>query len=228
VAARESRSQVAMTTINLGLKAKTRYKIDFTLIPPAIILVQFAIFITQFSQDINGNLNDLILLRIIHTIAMLIAANLVWQSFKRLGKTELTYFTLALIGISFLFFGDLTHGFLASLIDIELVSPYRRSGIILIQGTLWFPAIMIIGGNRKEIFQQFKEYENRLIAATRAESRNSLEFKEVQRATQDRIRSDFYAACKVLRDSINSRKRTGENHLPSRSSDFQCFQSHPI
>ena len=203
-----------MTTINLGISSKTKYKIDFTLIPPAIILVQIAIFITQFSQDINADLNNLILLRIIHTVAMLIAANLVWQSFKRLGKIELTYLTLALIGISFLSFGDLTHGYLASLIDVELVSPYRRAGIILIQGIFWFPAIMIIGGNRKEIFKQFKEYENRLIAATRAESRNSLEFKEIQKAAQDRIRSDFYAVCKVLRDSINSRRRTGEN-LPS-------------
>jgi signal transduction histidine kinase len=63
---------------------------------------------------------------------------------------------------------------------------------------------MIVGGNRKAIFHQFREYENRLIAATRAQSRTSLEFEEAQKVIQDRIRTDFYAACKVLRDSIHS------------------------
>jgi hypothetical protein len=200
-----------MHIFNLGLINKTKHKIDFSLVPPSIILVEFAILITQFSREIFENLNKLIFLRTIHTLLMLIAAVAVWRVFKRLNKTELTYFTIAMTGVVFMFVGDLTHGVLASIFDIELVSVYRRLGIILIQGILWFPAIMIIGGNRKEIFHQFRAYEKRLITVTRAQSRTSTEFIKIQRDIQERIRKDFYAACKVLCESITSHMNKGQS-----------------
>jgi two-component sensor histidine kinase len=114
-------------------------------------------------------------------------------------------------GIAVIALGDLTHAYLASIFEIELVSIYRRIGITLIQGSLWFPAFVFIGGNRKEIFRQFREYENRLIIATRAQSRTSQEFKEIQKELQDRIREEFRDSCKLIKESISKITASGDN-----------------
>lgn len=187
-----------------------KYKIDFTLVPVAIILIEFAVFLTQYSQESKSNLSNLVLMRIIHTIIMISISLLVSQIYMRTSRRELSFLTLSITGIFVIGLGDLLHAYLASLFGIELISVYRRLGIILIQGSLWFPAFMIVGGNRKEIFAQFREYESRLIAATRAQSRTSLAIKEAQKDIQLRIRSEFYAACKVLQDSITAQFCSGK------------------
>jgi two-component sensor histidine kinase len=125
--------------------------------------------------------------------------------------TETEFHTLAITGILVMALGDLTHSFLASIFDIELVSIYRRIGIVLIQGGLWFPAFIIFGGNRREIFNQFKQYENRLIISTRARGRTSPEFKDVQRNIQNHIRADFYAACSNLKELITKESQSGSS-----------------
>lgn len=191
--------------------SKTKHKLDFTLVPIAIILIELAVFFTQLPNEIDSNLKNLIVMRILHTVLMLLIAQLVSESYKAANWTEHTFFTLAITGVIVIAIGDVLHGYLASLFNVELVSAFRRLGIILIQGSLWFPAFMIVVGNRKAIFHQFREYENRLIAATRARSRTSLDFQEAQKIIQDRIRSDFYATCAVLRGSIHSHLARKQN-----------------
>lgn len=197
-----------MRQFKLGPNTKIPYKVDFTLVPAAIVLIEFAIFITQFSQEINKSLGNLILLRVLHTLGMVLIAIGVWKGFQYFNKTELNFQTLAITGILFIAVGDLSHGLLASIFDIELVSFYRRLGIILIQGGLWFPAFVIIGGYRKEIFQQFKEYENRLVIATRFRSRTSQEFRNLQEAIQANIQKEFLSLCGDLRNSLASKVET--------------------
>ena len=95
-------------------------------------------------------------------------------------------------------------------LGVELVSANRRVGIILLQGCFWFPAFIIVGSKRTEIFKHFKEYEKRLIIATRARSRKSEEFVSIQMGLQDRIRQELAASCKALIDSISQvRNRSG-------------------
>jgi hypothetical protein len=180
----------------------TKHAIDFSLVPIAIVLIEFSVFITQLSEETYSSLPNLISMRILHTIVMIATAFLVSQTYIRTGRTKLDFCTLAITGVCVMGFGDVTHALLASIFDIELVSFYRRIGIVLIQGSLWFPAFLIIGGNRKEIVHQFREYENRLIIATRASSRTSPDFKVVQEDIQRHIRKDFYAACTDLKDLI--------------------------
>ena len=197
-----------MRQFKLGLNTKIPYKVDFTLVPAAIVLIEFSIFITQFSQEINNSLGNLILLRVLHTLGMVLIAIGVWKGFQYFNKTELNFQTLAITGILFIAVGDLSHGLLASIFDVELVSFYRRLGIILIQGGLWFPAFVIIGGYRKEIFQQFKEYENRLVIATRFRSRTSQEFRNLQEVIQGNIQKEFLSLCGDLRNSLASKVET--------------------
>jgi hypothetical protein len=194
-----------------GLDSKVKFKIDFSLVPLAIILIEFAVYITQLPGDAGSDHRDLIMLRILHTFLMLILAFLVSQIYMRTNMTEQNFMTLAITGIVVIAVGDLLHTYLATLFGIELVSIYRRLGIILIQGGLWFPAFIIFGGNRKELLRQFKEYENRLISATRAQSRTSLEFNEVQKEIQSRIREEFYGLCTGLKESIAKVLNTTES-----------------
>jgi two-component sensor histidine kinase len=196
---------------NAGRNSKETYAIDFALVPVAIVLIEISVFFTQLSNEIENNLSGLITLRIIHTIIMLLTAYVVSLTYKNLQLTHVTYSNLAMTGIAVIALGDLTHAYLASIFEIELVSIYRRIGITLIQGSLWFPAFVFIGGNRKEIFRQFREYENRLIIATRAQSRTSQEFKEIQKELQDRIREEFRDSCKLIKESISKITASGDN-----------------
>jgi two-component sensor histidine kinase len=194
-----------------GRGSKDTYAIDFALVPVAIVLIEISVFFTQLSNEIEKNLSGLITLRVIHTIIMLLIAYVVSLTYKNLQLTHVTYRNLAMTGIAVITLGDLTHAYLASIFEIELVSIYRRIGITIIQGSLWFPAFVFIGGNRKEIFRQFRQYENRLIIATRAQSRTSQEFKEIQKELQDRIRKEFRDSCKLIMESIAKITTSGEN-----------------
>ena len=185
-----------------GRGSKNKYAIDFALVPVAIVLIEISVFLTQLSKEIENNLSGLISLRVIHTMAMLLIAYLVSLTYKNLQLTSVTYLNLAITGVLVISLGDLTHAYLASTFEIELVSIYRRIGITLIQGSLWFPAFVFIGGNRKEIFRQFREYENRL---------TSQEFKEIQKDLQDRIRKEFRDSCKLILESIAKITTSGDN-----------------
>lgn len=211
MAARKSSSEVTVRSNLLSRNLTTKYAIDFALVPVAIVLIEFSVFIIQVSSETYSSLTDLVILRLIHTGLMLMTSYLVSQTYIYFKKTEVEYRTLALTGILVMAFGDLTHSILASNFEIELVSLYRRIGFVLIQGGLWFPAFIFIGGNRKEILNQFKAYENRLIVATRARSRTSNEFKDEQRNTQDRIQIELYAACAAIKESITQQVNSGIN-----------------
>ena len=200
-----------MRMLSASLGSKNKYAIDFALVPVAIVLIEISVFLTQLSKEIDNNLSGLISLRVIHTMTMLLIAYLVSLTYKNLQLNKVTYGNLAITGVLVIALGDLTHAYLASIFEIELVSIYRRIGITLIQGSLWFPAFVFIGGNRKEIFNQFREYENRLIIATRTQSRTSQEFKEIQKELQGRIREEFRDSCRLINESIAKITTSGAN-----------------
>ena len=226
-----------------GISSNIKHTIDFSLVPVAIIFIEFSVFITQLPSGSYGSLGNLILLRFIHTVAMIFVSTVVSRVYIWLNKPALSYRTLALTGVLVLAFGDLTHAYLASVLNIELISIYRRLGIIGLQGILWFPAFMIIASNRKEIVRQFKAYEQRLIVATRLRSRTSQEFVELQKNIQRRIRAELLASSKALKDAImqiSSRKidlaaqnqliqplLTGED-LRKLSMNLDTFQPSPV
>jgi hypothetical protein len=193
-----------------GLRSDNKHKIDFSLVPIGIILIEFSVFTTQLSKDQYNSLRNLIILRVLHTILMVTFSFLLSRLFIRLKKTELNYRTLAITGTLVIGLGDFIHRFIGPALGVELVSADRRVGIILLQGCFWFPAFIIVGSKRTEIFQHFKEYEKRLIIATRARSRKSEEFVSIQMGLQDRIRQELAVSCKALIDSISQvRNRSG-------------------
>ncbi|CAN1517600.1 hypothetical protein MCERE3_01048 [Candidatus Nanopelagicaceae bacterium] len=199
-----------MRPILQGLRSEIKHKIDFSLVPLGIIIIEYSVFTTQLSKDQYSSLRNLILLRVLHTLIMITFAAILSQIFIRLKRTELNYRTLAITGTLVIGLGDFIHRFMGPALGVELVSADRRVGIILLQGCFWFPAFIIVGSKRTEIFKHFKEYEKRLIIATRARSRKSEEFVSIQMGLQDRIRQELAASCKALIDSISQvRNRSG-------------------
>ena len=193
-----------MTKSNTSLLSGTKYSIDFSLVPLAIILIEFSVFIAQLASDPSISLSNLILLRVAHTLAMILISSLVSQLYIWLKKPALTYRALAATGVVVLAFGDVSHAFMADSLGIELVDLYRRIAIIVLQGTLWFPAIVLVLGYRREIIKNFNEYKRRLIVSTRLESRTSSEFKTLQKNIQLRIREELYSLSTALKDSIST------------------------
>jgi len=209
-----------MRTLVKELSSHNKHKIDFSLVPIGIIIIEFSVFTTQLSKDQHSSLRNLIILRVLHTILMVVFATLLSRLFIRLKKTELNYRTLAITGTLVIGLGDFIHRYLGPALGVELVGADRRVGIILLQGCFWFPAFMIIGSKRSEIFMHFKEYEQRLIITTRAHSRMSDEFVEIQRSLQDRIREELIASCNVLIDSI-SKVRVSKGDLSTENLAIQ-------
>ena len=186
-----------------GLGSDVKHKIDFSLVPIGIVIIELSVFTTQLSKDQYSSFRNLIILRVLHTILMLTFSSLLSRLFIRLKKTELNYRTLAITGTLVIGLGDFIHRYLGPALGVELVGADRRVGIILLQGCFWFPAFMIIGSKRSEIFMHYKEYEQHLIITTRARSRNSDEFAQIQSGLRDRIREELIASCSVIIDSIS-------------------------
>jgi signal transduction histidine kinase len=193
------------------LRSNVKHEIDFSLVPFGIILIEFSVFTTQLSKDSYGSLQNLVFLRLAHTALMLVLAALLSHIFIRLRLTELNYRTIAITGTLVIAIGDVIHRFLGPAFDVELVSIYRRIGIVLLQGCFWFPAFIIIGSKRTQIFEQFKEYEQRIIINTRVNSRTSDQFKASQRELQQKIKIELSSACDDLVNSItNLRNSVGD------------------
>ena len=211
-----------MRSLLQGLRTEKKYKIDFSLVPLGIIIIEFSVFTTQLSKDQYSSLRNLIILRVLHTILMVTLSSLLSRLFIRLKKTELNYRTLAIIGTLVIGIGDFIHRFMGPALGVELVGAERRVGIILLQGCFWFPAFIIVGSLRSEIFHHFKEYEQRLIIATRARGRKSDEFVSIRMGLQDQIRRELTASCNALIESISQvRNRSG-----NLAAENQAIQPH--
>ena len=211
-----------MRSLLQGLRSENKYKIDFSLVPLGIIIIEFSVFTTQLSKDQYSSLRNLIILRVLHTILMVILSSLLSRLFIRLKKTELNYRTLAITGTLVIGLGDFIHRFMGPALGVELVGADRRVGIILLQGCFWFPAFIIVGSLRSEIFHHFKEYEQRLIIATRARGRKSDEFVSIRMGLQDQIRRELTTSCNALIESISQvRNRSG-----NLAAENQAIQPH--
>jgi hypothetical protein len=194
---------VTTSTLFSSLGPKTKHTIDFSLVPAVIILIEFSVLITQLSSSPTASFSDLFLLRLMHTVTMISISMLVSQIYIWTKRPALSYQTLAITGVLVLALGDLLHSYLASSLGIELVDFYRRIGIITLQGIIWFPAIMLVLGYRKEIIRSFQDYKQRLIIETRLRSRTSKAFRALEEGTRARIREELYEKCEEIKDSID-------------------------
>lgn len=186
------------------LDFREKYKIDFTLVPAAVILLEFAVLGTEISKTAHHSVKDILLMRIIHTLAMLLLAFGLSRIYISLNKTYLSYFGITIPGFIAILLGILLHRILANALNVETLSIYRNVATGLLQAFFWFPLFIWIGSKRTEIFTAFREYEQRLITKTRANSRTSEDFRHVQTSIQDKVRLELFNYCKKLRNEISA------------------------
>jgi hypothetical protein len=191
-----------MGHFHTGERLNVKHGIDFSLIPLGVILIEFSALATQLTKDSYSNLANLLLLRGIHTFFMLVLSHLLARYFIAKKVVELKYVTIALTGTCAIALGALVHSLLGPILGVTLVSPERRIGIVLLQGCFWFPAFLILSSKRTEIFEQFRQYEQRLIISTRAKSRTSAEFAMIREEIHAKIKNQLSNLCNSVRDSV--------------------------
>jgi hypothetical protein len=184
------------------LNFRIKYRIDFTLVPTAVLILEFAVLSTEISKAAHHSINDLLLMRLLHTCAMLLLSVGLSRIYMTLKKTELSYFGITIPAFIAILFGILLHRILASGLNIETLSVYRNLATGLLQAFFWFPLIIWVGSKRTEIFSAFRDYELRLITKTRANSRTSEDFRQLQTNIQEKIRLELFNYCKKLRNEI--------------------------
>ena len=104
------------------ISSNVKHPIDFSLIPFGIILMEFFALITQLPKDTYKSINDLVLLRVIHTIFLLILSKILARFFMAKKIVELKYTTIAITGSVAIAFGALFYNYFGSILGIQLVS----------------------------------------------------------------------------------------------------------
>lgn len=185
-----------------NLASRPRHKIDFSLIPPGIVLLELSILSTELAFEIYPSVVDVLLVRSIHALFLFAFCRALSKLAHKRGRNEFSYLELAISGTSAVVVGVALTNIIGRHLGIEPLSLFRSIGSSLLQGLFWFPVFIIVGSKRTEIFEQFREYEKRLITSTRAYSRGSIEFIQNQKEIQQRIQSELTQLCSTLRDSI--------------------------
>jgi signal transduction histidine kinase len=193
-----------MRTIFPSLGIKTKYNIDFSLLPLGVLFFEISVFSTEVAKAQYQSMTDLLVMRLIHTLFLLMVSYGLNQTLKVLHINFLSYPELVFLGLCAASTGTIGQQILSGYFDIE---PYSLSHSVLtglLRAFIWVPAFLLIGSKRTEILGYFKDYEQRLITSTRAESRKSEEFREIQLNIQDKIRLELLEICKTLKGAIQS------------------------
>jgi two-component sensor histidine kinase len=185
-------------------RADEKIKIDFSLIPLGIVLLEFSILSTELALETYSNIYEIFLIRVIHASFLFLCSYLFTRLAIRRGKLEFSFRELAIPGAVIAILGVFGTNVIAHSLHVAPISIYRSIASSLLQGLFWFPFFLLGGSRRSEIFTQFKEYEKRLIISTRALSRTSQEFQISQRQNHERIRNNLKNICSSLRESINA------------------------
>lgn len=192
-----------MSLIFSHLRARKKYMVDFSLIPYGILILEFSVFTTELSKSTSQNHFNILLMRLIHTVCMLILAFILSRIYQSLKKEQFSYLEISLPAFFVVSIGIFISRSLSTSLNIQLVSIYRNLGIGIFHSFFWFPVFMMVGSRRTQIFQSFREYEVRLISSTRAISRTSAKFRKLQVNVQENIRKELISKCKSLNDSIS-------------------------
>jgi two-component sensor histidine kinase len=180
-----------MRAIFPPIKSKPRFALDFSLIPAGIVLLEISVTLTEILKIRSGTTFNLLLLRAIHTIALLLLIWITERILHELKIYEAGYKGLWVLGIILAGLSEIIRDVLTLFVDVQLDTASHRFFIILIQGLFWIPVLIIVGGKLSQIFQVFKEYEKRLITNTRIHIRQSPRFKNIQESIEEQIRRDL-------------------------------------
>jgi len=192
-----------MRTYFPSFTLKQKYEIDFSLIPAGIILLELSVFSTEYKKSHHQNFSDLVTMRLVHSVIFIAFAFLLAKFVLKQGGNKLNYPTMALAGIAGVAFDIFLYDQLAIHFKVDALSLVRQTATGLIQALIWFPAFVLVGSKRTSIFKHFKDYEQRLLVSTRAKSRNSQEFRDIQARIQKEIQEELYLKSSELKAKLS-------------------------
>jgi len=200
-----------MRSIFPPIKTKPTFKLDFSLIPAGIILLEVSVTLTEVLKIHSGTTFNLLLLRAIHTIALLLLIAATERLLHKNNIYEAGYKGLWALGITLAGLSEVFREVLTYFIDVKLDLSSHRFFIVLIQGIFWIPVLIIVGGQLSEIFRVFKEYEKRLLTNTRKIIRQSPRFKNFQESIEEKIRRELREHSSDLKLALDNIESTNTN-----------------
>lgn len=196
-----------MRSIFPSIKSKPEFNLDFSLAYAGIIFLGFSIASTEMFQLYPESKTDVIKIRLIHTLYLILSVLLTQVILKKIKRNTAGYPGLALIGLSLAIPSLIVRVFLMQsygLISTSQVGTYffEQLSIILLQAFFWIPVVIILGGQRSQIFEAFKEYERRLVVTARKKIRNSAEFIQLKKQVDLDYKEELNQHVHILMNSI--------------------------
>ena len=197
-----------MRTIFPPLKSKPIFNLDFSLVYVGIIFLELSISGTELFKLYPDNKVDVILIRAIHTIftfGFVAVIQLIIQA-KKIDKTG--YLGLAVIGLSLAIPSLLIRVLLME--NFELIANsqitlfFKEQFLIsLMHAFFWIPVAIILGGQRNQIIEAFKEYEKRLVISARKKIRESNDFLDLKKGVDQSFRDELIMHASLLLNSLS-------------------------
>lgn len=196
-----------MRTIFPSIRDKPVFALDFSITYVGIIFLGLSIAGTELFKLYPENKLEILLIRVIHTIFMFALVYLT-QSILRARKVSSTgYFGLAVIGLWLAIPSLLVRVLLMeefNFIADSQVAPYLTEQFLISLGLafFWIPVSIILGGQRNQIIEAFKEYEKRLVISARKNIRNSQDFYELKQDVDQTFRNELIMHASQLLNSL--------------------------
>jgi len=196
-----------MRTIFPSIRDKPVFALDFSITYVGIIFLGLSIAGTELFKLYPENKLEILLIRVIHTIFMFALVYLTQSTLRARKVSSTGYFGLAVIGLWLAIPSLLVRVLLMeefNLIVDSQVAPYFTEQFLISLGHafFWLPVSIILGGQRNQIIEAFKEYEKRLVISARKNIRNSEDFYELKQDVDQTFRNELIMHASQLLNSL--------------------------
>lgn len=196
-----------MRTIFPSIRDKPVFALDFSITYVGIIFLGLSIAGTELFKIYPENKLEILLIRVIHTIFMFALVYLTQSTLRARKVSSTGYFGLAVIGLWLAIPSLLVRVLLMeefNLIADSQVAPYLTEQFLISLGLafFWIPVSIILGGQRNQIIEAFKEYEKRLVISARKNIRNSEDFYELKQDVDQTFRNELIMHASQLLNSL--------------------------
>ena len=198
-----------MRTIFPPFKSKPKFKLDFSLAYVGVFLLTFSILGTELFKQYPTKKLEVLQVRTLHTLVLLSFVFIMQSILKRLKIERVGYPGLVVIGLSIAIPSLFARVFLMNifgLLNKNEFSEFVLSQLIinLTQAIFWIPVVIVLGGQRSKIFQEFKNYEQRLIITARKNIRESNTFINMKKRINEGFKEELIKQSNFLLLSLNS------------------------
>jgi hypothetical protein len=198
-----------MRTIFPPFKSKPKFQLDFSLAYVGVFLLTFSILGTELFKQYPAKKIEVLQVRTLHTLVLLSFLFIMQSILKRLKMERVGYPGLVVIGLSIAIPSLFVRVFLMNsfgLLNKSEFSEFVLSQLIinLTQAFFWIPVVIVLGGQRSKIFQEFKNYEQRLIINARKNIRESNTFINMKKQINQGFKEELIRQSNLLLLSLNS------------------------